>query len=81
MGRRLQGLAKRHQLLCVTHLPQIAARAHHHLRVRKEVVGGRTRVKVEVVKGEERKWEIARMLAGDSITETTLRQAEELLEE
>jgi len=81
VGRRLQGLAKRHQLLCVTHLPQIAARAHHHLRVRKEVVGGRTRVKVEVVKGEERKWEIARMLAGDSITETTLRQAEELLEE
>lgn len=79
VGRRLRELAKRHQLLCVTHLPQIAAQAEHHLRVRKEVVGGRTRVVVEPIEGEERKWEIARMLAGDSVTDTTLKQAEELL--
>lgn len=80
VGRKLRELSRRHQLLCVTHLPQIAAQADHHLRVRKEVLGGRTRVVVEPIEGEERKWEIARMLAGGSVTAITLRQAEELLQ-
>jgi DNA repair protein RecN (Recombination protein N) len=79
VGNKLKELAKRHQLLCVTHLPQIAAKADHHLRVRKEVVGGRTKVIVEEIQGEERKWEIARMLAGTAITPVTLKQAEELI--
>lgn len=79
VGRKLKELSRRHQLLCVTHLPQIAAFADWHLRVRKEVKGNRTVVVVEPVEGEERKREIARMLAGGMITEVTLKQAEELL--
>ena len=79
VGSKLKELAKRYQLLCVTHLPQIAAKADHHLRVKKEVVGGRTKVIVEEIQGEERKWEIARMLAGSSISPITLKQAEELI--
>jgi len=79
VGSKLKELAKKYQLLCVTHLPQIAAKADHHLRVKKEVVGGRTKVIVEEIQGEERKWEIARMLAGNYITPVTLKQAEELI--
>lgn len=79
VGRKLKELSRRHQLLCVTHLPQIAAFADWHLRVRKEVKGDRTAVVVEPVEGEERKREIARMLAGGMVTEVTLKQAEELL--
>lgn len=79
VGRKLKELSKRHQLLCVTHLPQIAVFADWHLRVRKEIRGERTTVVVEPVEGEERKKEIARMLAGGMVTEVTLRQAEELL--
>ncbi len=79
VGERLKALAQRHQVLCVTHLPQIASQAHHHLRVRKEVVGSRTVVRVEPIEGEERKKEIARMFAGTKVSEATLRHVEEML--
>jgi DNA repair protein RecN (Recombination protein N) len=58
----------------------IAALAGHHLRVTKHVTQGRTRVRIEAVEGEERVAEIARMLAGERVTETTRSQARELLD-
>jgi DNA repair protein RecN (Recombination protein N) len=57
----------------------IAALATHHLRVTKHVTGGRTTARIEVVDGRERVEELARMLAGDRVTDTTRRQARELL--
>ena len=80
VGERLKGLARHRQVVCVTHLPMIAALAGHHLRVTKHVTQGRTRVRIEAVEGEERVAEIARMLAGERVTETTRSQARELLD-
>jgi DNA repair protein RecN (Recombination protein N) len=79
IGTKLSELAGFCQVLCVTHLPQIAALAHHHLRIRKETDRGRTRTLVEVLEGEARVEEIARMLSGPSPTDTARRHARELL--
>ena len=65
----------------MTHLPMIAALASHHVRVTKLVTSGRTAARIEVIEGGERIEELARMLAGDRVTETTRRQARELLAE
>lgn len=78
VGKRLKELSLHHQVFCVTHLPQIAALADHHLRVEKFVQDGRTLVKIEVLTEDKRKEEIARMLSG-RITESSLFHAEELL--
>ncbi|HTM57049.1 MAG TPA: DNA repair protein RecN [Candidatus Udaeobacter sp.] len=80
VGERLRKLARHRQILCVTHLPMIAALASHHLRVVKRVEGGRTTARIERVRGDERIEELARMLAGDRATDTTLRQARELMD-
>jgi DNA repair protein RecN (Recombination protein N) len=79
VGERLAGLARRHQVLCITHLPQIARRAGRHFRVDKTTRGGRTRATVVRLEEEGRLEEIARMLGGRRITETTRRHAAELL--
>jgi DNA repair protein RecN (Recombination protein N) len=79
VGERLRRLSRHRQIVCVTHLPLIAALASRHLRVTKQVAGGRTVARIEAVEGRERVEELARMLAGDRITETTRRQARELL--
>ncbi|MCS7235201.1 MAG: DNA repair protein RecN [Armatimonadota bacterium] len=79
IGAKLAELAGVCQVLCVTHQPQIAALAHHHLAVRKVTQRGRTRIAVEVLQGEDRVDEIARMLAGPTPTETARRHARELL--
>jgi len=79
VGERLRRLAHHRQVVCVTHLPMIAAIAQHHLHVRKRAVSGRTVAGIERVRGEARIAELARMLAGDRATQTTLRQARELL--
>jgi DNA repair protein RecN (Recombination protein N) len=71
--------ARRRQILCVTHLPQIAARSDHHVRVEKSVRGGRSRAGASVLTAQERVDEVARMLAGDTVTETARRHARELL--
>lgn len=76
---RLAAVATGCQVLCVTHLPPIAARADHHLRIVKGVRGGRTRAAVNALAGADRVEEIARMLAGDPPTETARRHARELL--
>jgi len=79
VGERLRRLAHHRQVVCVTHLPMIAAIAQHHLHVRKRAVSGRTVAEIERMRGEARIAELARMLAGDRATQTTMRQARELL--
>jgi len=79
VGERLRRLAEHRQIVCVTHLPMIAALGSHHLRVLKRSQSGRTVARIESLEGAERVEELARMLAGDRITETTRRQARELL--
>jgi len=79
VGKRLLDLSDRNQVLCVTHLPQIAAFAHHHVYVHKDVVGGRTETIARPLNEAERVQELARMLGGENITETTQRHAAEML--
>jgi DNA repair protein RecN (Recombination protein N) len=79
VAQKLAAAAEGRQVLCVTHLAPIAARAAHHVRVAKSVRGGRTRVSAEIVTGEARVEEIARMVAGDRVTETARGHARELL--
>jgi DNA repair protein RecN (Recombination protein N) len=79
VGRRLKQLAAASQVLCVTHLPQIAAFGDHHFFVEKREAGGRTVAVVEEVTGEARTREIGRMLSGERLTEAALRHAAQLL--
>ncbi len=79
VGSLLKQLGKRHQVLCVTHLPQVAAQADHQWQVSKAVQAGVTLSHIQVLKGEQRVEEIARMLGGVKITETTRKHAAELL--
>jgi DNA repair protein RecN (Recombination protein N) len=79
VGKKLKQVAASHQILCVTHLPQIAALADSHHIVRKEVVKDRTSTTVNKLKEGERIEEVARMLGGIKITERTRRHAEEMV--
>jgi DNA repair protein RecN (Recombination protein N) len=79
MGRVLSELAGEHQVLCITHLPQIAARGSTHLRVTKHARGGRSHVEVERLSAAERVEEIARMAGGEEVSEATRLHARELL--
>ncbi len=80
VGRLLQALGRKRQVLCITHLPLIAAHGARHFEVRKAVRAGRTRVSVRALEPAEREQELARLLAGDRATETTRAQARELLQ-
>lgn len=79
VGRKLKQLARTHQILCVTHLPQIAGFADHHLLVEKHQTPTETRVTVRELTLEERKRELGRMLSGAELTPEALRQAERLM--
>ena len=79
VGRRLETLAQGGQVLVVTHSPQVAARAAHHLRVEKAVKGGATLTRVSELDAAERIEEIGRMLAGDTVTEAARAAARELI--
>lgn len=79
VAEKLRKVAYRSQVLCVTHLPQIASLADHHFVVEKLEERGRARIKVERLPEEGRVKEIARMLGGEELTTVTLRHAEELL--
>lgn len=81
IGRRLRELARRHQVLCVTHLPQIAAFAEHHYLVSKSEAGGRTAAGVQWLGHKDRVREIARMMSGQKLTQEALRHAEKLIEQ
>jgi DNA repair protein RecN (Recombination protein N) len=79
VGRRLKKLAASSQVLCVTHLPQIAGFADHHYYVEKHAAKGRTFASIEELSPAERTREIGRMLSGERITPEALRHAEQLL--
>lgn len=79
VGRKLQRLADGGQILAVTHLPQVASRGNLHLEVKKEVHAGRTRVDVQRLDHERRIEEVARMLAGEHVTDASRSAAAELL--
>ncbi len=79
LGEKLRGLARHHQVLCITHLPQIAAFADRHIRIQKIVDKGESFTSVEPLEGEPRLRELAEMISGKQITDTSLAQARELL--
>ena len=81
VGRHLASLAEHYQILCVTHLPAVAARAHRHLRVQKHVEDGRTRTRVQELSPEDRIGEVADMIAGGAAEETARAEARRLLGE
>jgi DNA repair protein RecN (Recombination protein N) len=81
VGRKLRALGAGGQVLAVTHLPQVASCGHRQLRVKKSVEGERTRVAVEALDETGRADEIARMLAGERLTDASRAQARELLAE
>ncbi len=80
IGEKLRALASVHQVLCITHLPQIAAFADRHLTIRKKTDAGETVTTVTVVDGDSRIHELAEMTSGKDVTATSLAQARELLE-
>jgi len=79
VGKKLKQLSRANQVLCVTHLPQIATFADHHYVIEKKQIAGRTRTTVRPIIGEERTEEIARMLSGAKLTDTSRKHAEQML--
>jgi DNA repair protein RecN (Recombination protein N) len=79
VAEKLLLLAKTNQVICVTHLPQIASMATRHFYIEKQTFGERTRVQVGVLSKEGRIGELARMLGGAEVTVTTRNHAEEML--
>ena len=80
VGRKLREIAENHQVICITHLPQIAASGDANYRIHKESDDDSTYTNVDRLSEAEVVDEIARLLGGDNITDTTLASAKELLE-
>jgi DNA repair protein RecN (Recombination protein N) len=80
VGRELRALGERGQVLCVTHLPQVASQGHHHLRVTKLTDGKTTRTSLTTLTGEDRIEELARMLGGVDVTAKAREHAREMLQ-
>jgi DNA repair protein RecN (Recombination protein N) len=79
VGKKLKTLARANQVLCITHLPQIATFADHHYLIEKKERAGRTRTSIRAIIGEERTEEIARMLSGARLTDTSRKHAEQMI--
>ncbi len=79
VGKKLKSLAASSQVLCITHLPQIACFADHHYLIEKKEAGGRTRTNIRCLDAGERTQEIARMLSGARITDVALKNAAQML--
>ena len=79
VGKKLKALSRGNQVLCVTHLPQIATFADHHYLIEKRISADRTKTMIRPITGEERTEEIARMLSGSKLTETSRKHAEQML--
>ena len=79
VGKKLKTLAKRQQVVCITHLPQIAAFADQHFVIEKAEKDGRTRTSIRRMEDGERAREVARMLSGAKVTESSLEHARQLL--
>jgi DNA repair protein RecN (Recombination protein N) len=80
VGRKMASLAAHHQIICITHLPQIAKFGDHHFRISKNISGGRTKTAITILNENERIEEIARMLGGEEITKATIAHAREMLQ-
>jgi DNA repair protein RecN (Recombination protein N) len=80
VGKRLKALSKANQVICVTHLAQIAGFADHHYAVSKREKRGRVSTEIEELKPEQRAHEIGRMLSGEHVTAEALKQAEQLMQ-
>lgn len=80
VGQNLKALAKKHQVICITHLPQIASLGDHHLFVQKITKDDRSTTTIQALQDEERIHEIAKLLGGETITETTIQSAKELIQ-
>nr|WP_139349762.1 DNA repair protein RecN [Thioalkalivibrio denitrificans] len=80
VGRQLRALGEHRQVLCVTHLPQVAAQAHHHVQVSKRKGKADTRTQIQVLDDDSRVQEVARMLGGLELTDQTLAHAREMVE-
>ncbi len=81
IGMKLKAISKYRQVLCVTHLSQMAVMADNHLLIEKKIEGERTVTHIRPLDFEDRKQEIARIIGGDTVTELTLQNAEELIRE
>jgi DNA repair protein RecN (Recombination protein N) len=79
VGKKLKALSKGNQVLCVTHLPQIATFADHHYVIEKRESAGRAKTTVRQITGEERTEEVARMLSGAKLTDTSRKHAEQMI--
>jgi DNA repair protein RecN (Recombination protein N) len=79
VGKKLKALARANQVLCVTHLPQIATFADHHYVIEKKERSGRTRTTIRAIVGDERTEEVARMLSGAKLTDTSRKHAEQMI--
>jgi DNA repair protein RecN (Recombination protein N) len=79
VGKKLKALAKSNQVLCVTHLAQIATFGDSHFVIEKKESGGRTRTGIRAVTGDQRTEEVARMLSGAKLTETSRKHAEQMI--
>ena len=81
VGNVMQKLARRFQILSITHLPQIASKGKSHYRIQKEIIGENTSSNVQVLQHDERVIELAQMLSGAEPTPSALKNAAELLEQ
>jgi DNA repair protein RecN (Recombination protein N) len=79
VGRKLKLLARTQQVLCITHLPQIASFADHHLLIEKRQVAGRIKTTVRQLNTRERREELARMMSGAEVTQSSMQHAEQML--
>ena len=79
VGKKLKSLSRSNQVLCVTHLPQIATFGDQHFVIEKREAAGRTKTSIRPVTGEERTEEVARMLSGAKLTETSRKHAEQMI--
>ena len=79
VGKKLKTLSRGNQVLCITHLPQIATFADHHYLIEKKDAAGRTRTSVRLITGDDRTEEVARMLSGAKLTETSRKHAEQMI--
>src|SRR5205807_3163384 len=79
VGKKLKNLSRGNQVLCVTHLPQIATFGDHHYVIEKKESAGRARTTIREVTGEDRTEEVARMLSGAKLTDTSRKHAEQMI--
>lgn len=80
VAEKIHGIGKKHQVICITHLPQIAAMANHHYLIEKQVNNGKTITKIEHLDSEKEITELARLIGGVEITDTVLQSAREMKE-